>query len=235
MAAPARDNSEDDLTLAESLSSVVRTLEPEPEVERTVAHIVAAAVGTVPGTEEAGVSLLEQGEMRSVGPTSEVVAELDHLQHQLRQGPCVDAVFGDPVYRTGDLSTETRWPEFAAGASRLGIVSMLGVRLFTSSTNLGALNLYSTRPQAFDAEAEQVTSLFAAHAAVALAGSQRQEQLREALKTRDTISTAKGILMQRHKIDNDQAFHLLVKVSQRSNRKLHEVAGWLVREAGAGD
>jgi GAF domain-containing protein len=234
MTAPLREEPGGELTLAEALSSVVRTLESEPDVGRTVEHIVTAVVGTVPGTEEAGVSLLEHGRIRSVGPTSEIVAELDTLQHELQQGPCVDAVFDDPVYRTGDLGSDPRWPEFAFAASRLGIVSMLGVRLFTSTTNLGALNLYSTKPQAFDAESEQVTGLFAAHAAVALAGSRRQEQLREALRTRDTIATAKGILMQRHKIGDDQAFHLLVKVSQRSNRKLHEVASWLVHEVAEG-
>ncbi|GAB2966508.1 GAF and ANTAR domain-containing protein [Amycolatopsis acidiphila] len=233
--APPRDNPEEsELGIAAALGSVVRTLEAEPDVDSTVEHIVTAVVSAVPGTEDAGVSLLEQGRMRSVAPTSEVVAKLDLLQHELRQGPCVDAVFDDPAYRTGDLATDPRWPDFAAAATKLGIVSMLGVRLFTSSTNLGALNLYSTKPQAFDAEAEQVTGLFAAHAAVALAGSRRQEQLREALRTRDTISTAKGILMQRHKVGHDEAFHLLVKVSQRSNRKLHEVASWLVQEVSQG-
>lgn len=233
--APPREHpGEIGLTLAEALSSVVRTLEPEPDVDRTVEHIVAAAVGTVPGTEDAGVSLLENGRMRSVAPTSPIVAQLDVLQHELQQGPCVDAVFGDQVYRTGDLAADPRWPDFAAAASELGIVSMLGVRLFTCTTNLGALNLYSTKPHAFDADAEHVTGLFAAHAAVAVAGSRRQEQLREALRTRDTISTAKGILMQRHKIGDDKAFHLLVKVSQRSNRKLHDVASWLVHEVSQG-
>jgi GAF domain-containing protein len=229
-APPAEPTDTIELTLAEALSSVVRTLEPEADVDRTVEHIVAAVVGTVPGTEDAGVSLLENGKMRSVAPTNAIVAELDMLQHKLQQGPCVDAVFDEPVYRTGDLATDSRWPDFAAAASELGIVSMLGVRLFTSTTNLGALNLYSTKPQAFDLDAEHVTGLFAAHAAVALAGSRRQQQLREALRTRDTISTAKGILMQRHQIGDDEAFHLLVKVSQRSNRKLHDVASWLVHE-----
>jgi GAF domain-containing protein len=217
--------------LAEILSAVVRTLEPEPDIDHTVAHIVKAVAATVPGTEYAGVSLLESGVIRSVAPTSDLVTRLDALQQELGEGPCLEAVFDEPVYRTGDIAADPRWPKFGLAAADLGIRSMIGVRLFTTSTNLGALNLYSTNRDAFDDTAVHVTDLFAAHAAVALAGSQRQEQLRHALNTRDTISMAKGILMERHHIDADRAFTLLVQASQRANRKLHDISQSLVRDA----
>ncbi|GHF39306.1 GAF domain-containing protein [Amycolatopsis bartoniae] len=233
-APPRGDAGDSDLALPEVLSDIVRTIEPEPDVERTVQRIVTAAVDTVPGVENAGVSLLARGEVRSVSPTSPVVARLDALQHELREGPCVGAVFDEPVFRTGNIGADSRWPRFGAAANELGIRSMLSVRLFTGSANLGALNLYASARAAFDDDAVQLAGLFAAHAAVALAGSARQEQLREALRTRDTIATAKGILMQRHSIGDDEAFHLLVKVSQRANRKLHDVASWLVQEVTRG-
>ncbi|HVW42669.1 MAG TPA: GAF and ANTAR domain-containing protein [Amycolatopsis sp.] len=225
---------QDSATLAELLGSVVRTLEPEPSVEQTVERIVKTAVMTVPGTELAGISLLEDGRLRTMAPTSDLVARLDALQQELGEGPCVDAAFDRPIYRVAEIATDRRWPRFASAAAAEGIKSMLGVRLFTTSTNLGALNLYSTKPAAFDDDAEHVTDLFAAHAAVALAGSRRQEQLKQALRTRDTISMAKGILMQRHQIGDEQAFHLLVQASQQSNRKLHDIAAWLVRELPRG-
>nr|WP_167108551.1 GAF and ANTAR domain-containing protein [Amycolatopsis granulosa] len=218
-----------DLELADALSAVVRTLEPEPDVGQTVGNIVAAVAATVPGTEDAGVSLLDSGALRTVAPSSERVARLDELQHELGEGPCVDAVFAGTVYRTGDIRADDRWPKFGAAAAELGISSMLAIRLFTGKTLLGALNLFSSEPDAFDESAVHVGSLFAAHAAVALAGSRAQEQLRSALETRDVISMAKGILMERHRVTDDQAFTLLVRASQNSNRKLHDVADWLVR------
>jgi AmiR/NasT family two-component response regulator len=55
------------------------------------------------------------------------------------------------------------------------------------------------------------------------------DQLTEALGTRDLIGTAKGILMEREAIDEDAAFNLLRSASQRSNRKLREIAQALVR------
>jgi len=225
----------DDATFTAALSAVVRTLEPEADVEGTVGHIVTAASASIQGTEYAGVSLLEGGEMRSIAPTNDVVAKLDRVQHELGEGPCVDAVFEQPLYRVAEIATESRWPKFGAAAADLGVRSLLGVRLFTTSTTLGALNLYSTQAGAFDRDAEPLVDLFAAHAAIALAGSRRQAQLQNALRTRDTISMAKGILMQRHSITDEQAFNLLVRGSQHANRKLHDIAAWLVDEANEGN
>jgi len=219
--------------LTDALSTVVRTLESEPDVDSTVANIVRAVATTVPSTEDAGMSLLEGGRLESVSPSSERVARLDELQHELGEGPCVDAVYDAPAYRTGDIGTDRRWPRFADAAADLGVRSMLAVRLYTGTTLLGALNLYSSEPDAFDEPAEHVCGLFAAHAAVALVGSQAQAQLRSALESRDVISMAKGILMERHRVTDDQAFNLLVRASQNTNRKLHDVARWLVHGTNA--
>lgn len=216
--------------LADVFSRVARSLEPEPDVERTVRNIVSAVSASVPGAEHVGVSLLEDGRIRSVAPSSALVARLDEIQHELSDGPCVDATFSGQVYRTGDIIADGRWPSFGQAAADLGITSMLAVRLFTANTLLGALNLYSTRADAFDSDTEHLTELFAAHAAVALVGANRQAQLRAALNARDVIGMAKGILMQRHGLDEDRAFGMLIQASQHANMKLREVAQWLVTE-----
>jgi len=108
---------------------------------------------------------------------------------------------------------------------------MLGYKLFTTGRTLGTLDLYSSTPNAFDAEAEVVGELFAAHAAIALLGSTQQAEWQTALNSRDTIGMAKGILMQRERITDVQAFNLLVSTSQNANIKLHDLAEWLVDNA----
>jgi AmiR/NasT family two-component response regulator len=53
------------------------------------------------------------------------------------------------------------------------------------------------------------------------------DQLRDALRTREVIGEAKGILMERESISRDEAFNLLRHLSQSANVKLRDVA-WRV-------
>lgn len=214
--------------LADILSAVARTMQAEPGVEATIGAIVRAAMRYIPGTEDAGVSLLTKRKLRTVAPTSDRVVQIDQLQYRTGEGPCVGAVREHHTYRTGDLRGEKRWPAFGPAAADTGIFSMLSFRLFVTETTLGALNLYSSKKDAFSEQAEDDGRLFASHAAVALVGAQTEAQLQQAIETRDTIGMAKGILMERHDVDQTKAFAMLVEASQTSNLKLHAVAGWLV-------
>jgi AmiR/NasT family two-component response regulator len=54
-------------------------------------------------------------------------------------------------------------------------------------------------------------------------------QLRIVMISRSFIEQAKGILMERHKITEDEAFTMLTHASQRTNTKLRDVAAELVR------
>jgi AmiR/NasT family two-component response regulator len=47
--------------------------------------------------------------------------------------------------------------------------------------------------------------------------------------SRALIEQAKGILMERHKITEDEAFTMLTRASQQTNTKLRDVAAELVR------
>jgi AmiR/NasT family two-component response regulator len=54
--------------------------------------------------------------------------------------------------------------------------------------------------------------------------SEQVEQLESALERRGTIERAKGILMERHAVDERQAFELLRQQARRSNRRVIELA-----------
>ena len=105
---------------------------------------------------------------------------------------------------------------------------MLSVQLFVAGDDLGALNLLSTSPHAFDEGSEHIALLFASHAAVAIVGAEQEEQLRDALAQRDVIGQAMGVLMERYGITPTRAFGLLTRVSQRNNVRLLELAGEVV-------
>lgn len=100
---------------------------------------------------------------------------------------------------------------------------------------VGAIKVYSGHTSAYDAHAEQVLALFAEQAAILVANvlshdiaRRLNESLVEALRNRDVIGQAKGVLMAQGAADEDAAFGMLVSASQRSHQKLSEVARQLV-------
>lgn len=60
--------------------------------------------------------------------------------------------------------------------------------------------------------------------------TQEVDGLRVAMQTRATIEQAKGVLMVLHGCGPDDAFALMVRMSQRSQHKLHDVAEKIVAE-----
>jgi GAF domain-containing protein len=208
------------------MSRVARQLqESHGDVEATLRSITASAVATVPQADDCGISYVIG--RRRVEPrawTGALPEDVDALQERLGQGPCMDAAWEQEVVRVDDLAGDRRWPAFAEEALALGVASMMCFQLFVVGDQLGALNLYSRTPHAFDDESQEIGFMFATHAAVALAGAEHEENLRRGMDTRDVIGQAKGILMERHKLTADQAFGVLARVSQEMNRRLVEVA-----------
>ncbi len=212
--------------LSAGMGQLARSLQQQhASVEDTLKAITAAAVGGVPGARHAGVSLVTgRRSVHSRAATDPIVEQLDGMQSDLDEGPSLHSIWRQHTVRCDDLASEPRWPRFAAAAEQRGIASSLSVQLFVAEDNLGALNLYSDTPRAFDETSEDYGLIFAAHAAVALVGAQQEAQLLQALLSRDLIGQAKGILMERYKITGEKAFLFLARLSQDTNTKLHDIA-----------
>jgi GAF domain-containing protein len=101
---------------------------------------------------------------------------------------------------------------------------------------IGALNTYSKRSQAFGGHDLVLAEEVAAWVAIAVGNAEATARttddlnlLRTAMMSRTVIDEAKGILMQRHKVNEDEAFTMLIHASQRTNTKLRDMAPELVR------
>jgi len=215
--------------LADEFGRVARTLEAEDDLDAMLDELVASAVRMVPGADGGSISMATRRQhVTSEHPSGELAARLDAIQSEVGEGPCLEAVFEEQTVRVPDLRHEQRWPRFARRALEAGAGGMLSIQLYVEGDNLGALNLYSLHPGAFDDESEQIGLLFASHAAVAFASAQKKDNFASALAGRDLIGQAKGILMERYDVDGDQAFRVLVRVSQSRHRKLRDVATELI-------
>lgn len=165
----------------EQLSVVMSTLynvfqTHHQNIETTLQEITHAVRDCVPGAEQASISIARYGHaVQACAATGLVAAEVDSLQTELGDGPCLHALFECRAVSIPDMRTERRWPRFALAAHVAGIGSMLSLKLFVENAHLGALNLYSNKPRAFDSYSECIAFLFATHAAIAAAGKLHED------------------------------------------------------------
>ena len=220
----------DNRQLAEVIGNLAVEMQSLRDSEAVLRAIVAGAIDLVPGTTSAGVSRVSGRTVTSEMPSDAIAAELDRLQTTLNEGPALSALHERRTVFIKSMGLETRWPNFTAAATGLGVHCMLSFRLFVIRENLGALNLYGAQPEALTEDSVAVGEILAQHAAVAMAGAEAEEQMHSAIATRDIIGQAKGILMQRDNLTGIQAFAALARASQETNVRLVNVARWLINE-----
>lgn len=221
--------------LASGVSEAAKSLFTAGGAGDTLQRIVDLGVETVDGCDLAGIFLLASGGTITTAALSDpMVSEIDRLQRECGEGPCLDVIAGAAVVYAVDLGDDSRWPHFAPHASDAGIRSALALRLAANATS-GALNLYGCYPQAFGIVDRAKGTILATLAGIALSSAQvhdaeeaRADNLNAALVTRELIGQAEGILIERERIKPDQAFDILRRASQHLNVKLRDVAQRLV-------
>lgn len=217
------------LNLADALTEAAETINRQHTLGETLDAIARATLTSVPGFTDVGISVMHRsGEIETMAGTGQVVWELDSIQYDLGEGPCVDSVREEHTVVVENARHDQRWPRYVPQAVQRGLRSQLAVRLYDDGKTLGGLNLYSTSSDTIDPDAVHGAELFAVHAAIALGHAQEEHQLNEALSSRKVIGQAIGILMERYKIDQDRAFQFLTRASSTSNIKLRDVAQELV-------
>lgn len=217
--------------IAVALTEAAKQIYAPTDVQGTLDTIVQSAQRSVPGINHVGISVTHRdGRIETKAATDPLVQELDHIQYELGEGPCLDSIWDEPVVLVEGMQHEQRWPLYVPQAIRHGVRSQLGLRLYVEEDTLGGLNLYSTESDTVDTEARQLAALFATHAALALGRAQREASLNTALDSRKIIGQAIGIVMERYALDEGRAFQYLSRVSQTTNVKLRDVAGELVRQ-----
>lgn len=193
-------------------------------------EITNRSVEVVEGVVSAGITLVKRRKIdRTVAPTDEVAKQFDYLQAQTGQGPCLDSAWQHRTVLVDDMLNDPRWPKLAKTVGEESPVrSSVSFELFTQADGMGALNLYADQPHAFTSDAVEVGYALAAHAALSFDAAQRRDQFESALASRDIIGQAKGMIMERFRVNAAQAFNLMTKLSQDSNVPVAKVARQLV-------
>lgn len=202
----------------------------EDTLDELLQRVVHLARETLPSAYSVSISVSGRGRVHTSNSTGSDAAELDQAQYEGAVGPCLAALEEEQQLEVDVAGSAERWPQFSAKAAELGVRTVLSTPLRVRNGAIGTLNLYS-RGDMFSVAERRVAQLFAEQAAVLLANAfklldiaETNEQLTEALASREIIGEAKGILMERGGCDRHQAFDILRRASQRENRKLRELA-----------
>ncbi|MET7949503.1 GAF and ANTAR domain-containing protein [Micromonospora sp. NPDC005324] len=223
---------------ADALAELGRVRLDEVSLDDMLLRIAELAKASIPGTKEVTVTLV-RGRVGWTGAfTGELARQLDEWQYEQHRGPCLDASASGDTISVPDMAAEERWPVWAERARAAGVRSSLSIGLPIQGSVVGALNIYSDSASAFDQSSITSAEGFGAYAAVALANAHLYEnaatlaaQMQEAMRTRAVIEQAKGIIMGSRRCSSEEAFALLSKISQDTNRKVHDVAATLVARA----
>lgn len=146
----------------------------------------------------------------SVGQASELIAREDPDLSVV----AVNADDGHALELIGEISEYARGP----------VVALLGEHTpeFISAAAQRGIDAFA-RPRFLD-EVQGAIELAVRRRAETTRLAEQVEQLEGAIERRATIERAKGILMERHGVDERQAFELLRRQARRSNRRVAELA-----------
>ena len=221
----------DPVQLARGLLRVAAIPANEDVLDAALRLVVALARVTVAGADGVSVSLSRNGSLATVAASDETIRGMDGDQYATGEGPCVAAATEGLWFHVESLDDELRWPAFIPRARDRGISSILSTPLLTQTRPVGALNIYSRHARAFAAPELELSSLFARQAsellvsaAVDISVEDLSRQLQEALRGRDVIAQARGVLMERHCLSADAAYTTLRRSSRRSNTPLRRLA-----------
>ena len=213
---------------ADAFARLAHDLHDQPNLEKTLEKIVESAVAAL-GCDYAGLLMTSKGNQLVASTAGDPTAEkADQLQVELHEGPGILAVADSRTCLVSDTAADMRWPCWAHGMRDLHLGSALAVRLWTSQSILGALNLYARSPDWFDPDALAAAEVFGHHASIALSSAKQEDSLWQAIDARMLVGRAQGILMERFGLDDEAAFQVLRRYSQNTNTKLNEVARILI-------
>lgn len=195
--------------------------------------VCVAATLMVNGCDHASVLMRDpRGTYVTVAASDHVAADIDALERAIGDGPCLDAIDTETAQIDPDLTTHSQWPSLAACVlAATPVRGAMGFRMLVDGHKVGALNLFSDTPGAFDATSAAQAIVLASFASVAASAAALGEDvagLRHAVQSNREIGKAVGMLMVLFDIGDTEAFDRLRRISQDMNIKLADVAARIV-------
>ncbi|HSK91344.1 MAG TPA: GAF and ANTAR domain-containing protein [Euzebyales bacterium] len=188
------------------------------------------------GVAGAGVMLADDdNHLRCTSTSDGVLKELEALQIELDEGPCLLAYRSAEIVLAEDLRGDERFPRFGPRAVGAGMSAVYSFPMHLDRTVFGALNLYRGEPGPFTEDQIEVGETFANVATCYLTNARDVEhkdlltqQLQQALDSRVVIEQAKGYVAAVLQIDVRDAYELLRGYARARQVRARVIARGLV-------
>jgi GAF domain-containing protein len=210
--------------LGPALARLSALSEEEDDVLSYLRAITHFALLEVPDCVGVSITLVVADVPYTVNATdpSMAVRSLDGIQY-LADGPCVTTAEQGSPTDVPDILNEQRWQAYAEASAAAGIRSSLSLPLLYEGETIGALNLYGSRPGAFDDRAHMLAEIVSGHAALAIMNADLSMRTAEDAAAIESASrSASDRLL-------DEAIGLLVQLKdlppEEARRQLRDAAG----------
>ena len=137
-----------------------------------------------------------------------------HVAEQKKPLAILD-VLKEPLYKEKEL------------ARKEGLVSMLSIPLIVKDKVIGVINVYTSHPHEFTGTEKDILTVVANQAAICIESTElmvKTKVIQEELEVRKLVERAKGVLMKRQGLSEDEAFKRMRKASMDSRKTMREIA-----------
>src|SRR5512133_3014256 len=193
---------------------------------------IVAATHELFAVDGAGLMLVDPDQLlRNIADSDRRIGDLEELQIEHGEGPCVDAFENKTLVDTEDLAAEARWPTFSPAAVQRGLRAVLASPIPYNQQAIGVVVVFSTRVHPWSPEGELALIAFTDLAALTIANTMQSEQrgmlatqLQRALDARVLIEQAKGALVARDGVTARESFEQMRRRARAERRRVVEVA-----------
>jgi GAF domain-containing protein len=201
-------------------------------------HAASSLSRTAGAPIACAVTLQRRKRTVTIAGSNDQAVMLDHIEQDLGDGPCLEALRTHETVLLADTGTDRRWPLYSRSLTAAGYASVLGVPVDVGETAAASLNFFAPTPGLITEEAVGEAVVFTQTAAHALRLALRivtaellAADLKAAMESRTAIDLACGMIMTQNGCTQEQAYQLLLRASNSRNVKVRAVADEIIRRS----
>jgi len=210
-----------------ALREITRAISAAWSLEQILA-LMTRKTARVMDVDSCSIYLLdEQDEYMVLKATTGLAAEaVGHARLKLGEGLTGHAAKAGKPIAVSHAARDSRF-KYLPETKESTFQSLLAVPLVSRGKVIGAINVQTREGREYSDDDTELLSIIADVAAGELEKALLQEEiggLKEALETRKLVERAKGILMKRHGVDEQDAFTRIQTQARASRKSMREVA-----------